>query len=224
MDRARASTPVHSEQKMRTEESARPLNGERAVQALRFGPFELDLRSGELRRSGMLVHLQPQPSKVLELLALRAGELVTREEIQKELWPAGTFVDFEQSLNFCIRQIRSALGDSALAPRYLETLPRRGYRWIGPSESIGGGQRPVPLTPIGTLDEVDERAGPFTPRVTAPEASVHGHRRWVFAGGAPPAVAGLCGVSHLSPPPVPRPLPPSPRLPLPPRFLGAGPF
>jgi DNA-binding winged helix-turn-helix (wHTH) protein len=99
--------------------------------ALRFGPFELDVRSGELRRNGTTVRLQPQPFKVLVLLASRPGNVVTREEIQSEVWPAGTFVDFEQSLNFCIRQIRSALGDNANAPRYLETLPRRGYRWVG---------------------------------------------------------------------------------------------
>ena len=98
--------------------------------ALRFGPFELDVRSGELRRNGTTVRLQPQPLKVLLLLAGRPGEVVTREEIQSEIWPAGTFVDFEQSLNFCVRQIRAALRDDANAPRYVETLPRRGYRWV----------------------------------------------------------------------------------------------
>ena len=104
--------------------------------ALRFGPFELDVRSGELRRNGTTVRLQPQPLKVLLLLAGRPGEVVTREEIQAEIWPAGTFVDFEQSLNFCIRQIRAALRDDANAPRYVETLPRRGYRWVaGPVQS-----------------------------------------------------------------------------------------
>jgi eukaryotic-like serine/threonine-protein kinase len=101
--------------------------------ALRFGPFELDVRSGEVRRNGTTVRLQPQPFKVLALLATRPGDVVTREEIQAEVWPAGTFVDFEQSLNFCVRQIRTALGDNANAPRYVETLPRRGYRWIGGS-------------------------------------------------------------------------------------------
>ncbi len=101
------------------------------LKALRFGAFEMDLRAGELRRSGHLVRLQPQPFKVLSLLASRPADVVTREEIQAEVWPAGTFVDFEQSLNFCIRQIRAALGDNALAPRYVETLPRRGYRWVG---------------------------------------------------------------------------------------------
>ena len=113
--------------------ASNPLNAEAEGQllALRFGPFELDVRSGELRRNGTTVHLQPQPFKVLVLLACRPGEVVTREEVQAEVWPAGTFVDFEQSLNFCVRQIRAALGDNANAPRYLETLPRRGYRWIG---------------------------------------------------------------------------------------------
>ena len=122
------------------------------VVAFRFGPFELDLRSGEMRRAGVLVRLQPQPFKVLALLASRAGELVTREEIQKEVWPVGTFVDFEQSLNFCIRQIRSALGDSALSPRFVETLPRRGYRFnFGPVETVRAPgailewRRPAPL-------------------------------------------------------------------------------
>ena len=113
--------------------ASNPLNDatEGQLLALRFGPFELDVRSGELRRNGTTVRLQPQPFKVLVLLACRPGEVVTREEVQAEVWPAGTFVDFEQSLNFCIRQIRAALGDNANAPRYVETLPRRGYRWMG---------------------------------------------------------------------------------------------
>lgn len=123
---------------MGTETTPRPHKKDEEIVGLQFGPFELDLKSGELRRAGGLLKLQPQPFKVLALLAGHAGELVTREEIQHEVWPAGTFVDFEQSLNFCIRQIRSVLGDSALTPRYIETLPRRGYRWIGgPVEKIG---------------------------------------------------------------------------------------
>jgi DNA-binding winged helix-turn-helix (wHTH) protein len=121
---------------------------------LRFGVFEMDLRSGELRRSGNLVHLQPQPFKVLALLAVRPGDVITREEIQAEVWPAGTFVDFEQSLNFCVRQIRAALGDSAISPRFVETLPRRGYRWVGgavertsPPATVHEWPRPVPVEP-----------------------------------------------------------------------------
>lgn len=116
-------------------QASNPVNGgvPNNLVALRFGPFELDVRSGEMKKHGSAVKIQPQPFKVLVLLASRPGEVVTREEIQAEVWPAGTFVDFEQSLNFCIRQIRAALGDNALAPRYVETLPRRGYRWVGGS-------------------------------------------------------------------------------------------
>ena len=106
----------------------------------RFGVFELDPRGGELWKAGVRTRLQPQPARVLGLLVSRAGELVTREEIQREVWPEGTFVDFEQSLNFCIRQIRTALGDQAATPRYVETLPRRGYRLLVPVEIVGGAE------------------------------------------------------------------------------------
>ncbi|HEU0093807.1 MAG TPA: winged helix-turn-helix domain-containing protein [Vicinamibacteria bacterium] len=112
--------------------------GERA-RRFRFGVFELDPRGGELWKAGVRTRLQPQPARVLSLLVSRCGELVTREEIQREVWPEGTFVDFEQSLNFCIRQIRTALGDQAATPRYVETLPRRGYRLLVPVEIVGGG-------------------------------------------------------------------------------------
>jgi DNA-binding winged helix-turn-helix (wHTH) protein/Tfp pilus assembly protein PilF len=100
------------------------------VPVIRFGPFELALDAGELRRDGEPVKLQPQPLKVLALLASRPGEIVTREEIQHQVWNGDTFVDFEHGVNFCIRQIRSALGDSARTPHYVETLPRRGYRFV----------------------------------------------------------------------------------------------
>ena len=99
---------------------------------LRFGPFDLDSRSGELRKGGDVVKLPPQPFKVLTLLARRSGEVVTRNEIQEQIWHDETFVDFDQGLNFCIRQIREALGDDADAQRYIETLPRRGYRFLMP--------------------------------------------------------------------------------------------
>ena len=98
--------------------------------SIRFGEFELEPKSGELRKAGLPVKLQPQPLRVLVLLASNAGELVTREEIQQEIWAGVTFVDFEHGLNFCIKQIRAALGDNAQAPRFIETLPRRGYRFI----------------------------------------------------------------------------------------------
>src|SRR5215471_9212954 len=108
---------------------------------IRFEAFELALKSGELRKAGAAVKLQPQPFKVLALLAAHAGQLITREELQQQIWEGETFVDFEHGLNFCIKQIRAALGDSAQTPRYIETLPRRGYRFIAPvitDEEDGG--------------------------------------------------------------------------------------
>lgn len=111
----------------------------------RFGPFELNPRAAELRREGSIVPLQPQPAGVLALLVQRAGELVTREEIQAAIWP-DRVVDYEQGLNYAIRKIRSALGDDADTPRYVETLPRRGYRFAAPVErvptSAAGRERP----------------------------------------------------------------------------------
>jgi DNA-binding winged helix-turn-helix (wHTH) protein len=98
----------------------------------RFGQFELDLAAGELRRNAARVRLQPQPFKLLALLVRRGGALVGRDEIRTELWPEGTFVDFDQSVNFAVKQIREVLGDSAERPLYIETVPRRGYRFIAP--------------------------------------------------------------------------------------------
>src|SRR5215472_6992060 len=101
---------------------------------LRFDVFELDSAAGELRRQGDRVKLPPQPFRVLELLVRRGGEVVTRADIRERIW-SDSFVDFEQGLNFCIRQIREALGDTADAPRFIETLPRRGYRFLLPVET-----------------------------------------------------------------------------------------
>jgi len=101
---------------------------------VRFGVYEVDLRAGELRKSGVKIKLQEQPFQILALLLGRPGEVVTREEIQKKLWPADTFVDFEHSLNAAVKRLREALGDSADNPRFVETLPRRGYRFIYPVE------------------------------------------------------------------------------------------
>jgi TolB-like protein/DNA-binding winged helix-turn-helix (wHTH) protein/Tfp pilus assembly protein PilF len=98
---------------------------------LRFGPFQLDLEACELRKGDTLLHLAPQPCKVLALLASRPQKVFTRREIQREIWGGDTFVDFDQGLNVAIRQIRAALCDDAETPRYIETLPRRGYRFIG---------------------------------------------------------------------------------------------
>jgi TolB-like protein/DNA-binding winged helix-turn-helix (wHTH) protein/Tfp pilus assembly protein PilF len=99
---------------------------------VRFGAFELDLRTGELRKSGVRINLPDQPFQVLKTLLERPGELVAREELRQQLWSAETFVDFEHGLNAAVRRLRDALGDSADVPRFIETLPRRGYRFIAP--------------------------------------------------------------------------------------------
>ena len=97
-----------------------------------FGPFEVDVVSGELRRQGLKIRLQDQPFRLLVLLLDRAGEVVAREKVRETLWPADTYVDFDHSLNTAVRKLREALGDSAEAPRYVETIARRGYRFIAP--------------------------------------------------------------------------------------------
>ena len=104
---------------------------------LRFESFELDVRAGELHKGGVKLHLQGQPLQLLVILLQNAGKLVTREELRSQLWPADTFVDFDHSLHNAIARIREVLSDSAETPRYIETLPRRGYRFIAPVEELG---------------------------------------------------------------------------------------
>jgi len=109
-----------------------PIAGRRIV---RFGVFEADLQAGELRKSGIRIRLQEQPFQVLALLLEHPGDVVTRENLREKLWPADTFVDFDHSLNTAINKIREALGDSAGNPRFVETLARRGYRFIAPVQA-----------------------------------------------------------------------------------------
>src|SRR5689334_6791937 len=111
----------------------------RSPSRIQFGHFELDVESGELWKRGRKVKLAPQPARLLGLLANSSGCLVTRESIKRQLWGEGTFIDFEHGLNFCIRKIRAALCDSAKRPKYIETLPPRGYRFIAPTTAIGNG-------------------------------------------------------------------------------------
>jgi cholera toxin transcriptional activator len=99
---------------------------------VRFGVFELDLSAGELRKNGVKLRLQEQPFQVLAMLLERAGEVVTREELRQKLWPSDTFVDFDHSLNTAVNKVREVIGDSASSPRYVETLARRGYRFMAP--------------------------------------------------------------------------------------------
>ena len=104
--------------------------------SLSFGSFEVDVVSGELRRQGLKIRLQDQPFRVLVLLLDRAGDVVTREQVRETLWPADTYVDFDHSLNTAVRKLREALGDSAETPRYVETIARRGYRFIAPVAAL----------------------------------------------------------------------------------------
>ena len=110
---------------------------------LRFGIFELEVDSGELRKSGRAVRLRPQAAKILVLLASRPGQLVTREDLREKIWGNETFVDFEHGLNLCIKEVRAALGDDADTPRYVETLPKRGYRFMATVEGAQPAARPA---------------------------------------------------------------------------------
>src|SRR5216684_2788556 len=101
-----------------------------SVPPARFGPFEVDFRAGELLKNGRRIRLQDQPLQVLAMLLEHPGNVVTRDEFRQELWPNDTFVDFDHGLNNAINRLRDALNDSAEVPRFIETLPRRGYRFI----------------------------------------------------------------------------------------------
>ena len=107
----------------------------RASAVRRFGSFELDLEAERLLKSGRTIRIQPQPFRLLCLLTKRPGALVTREEIQTALWAGDTFVDFDQGVNFAIKQVREALGDSAEDSLYVQTVPKRGYRFLAPIET-----------------------------------------------------------------------------------------
>src|SRR5437763_9112351 len=126
---------------------------------LRFDNFELDTRAGELRKGGIKLRLQGQPLQVLATLMERAGNLVTREQLRAQLWPADTFVDFDHSLHNAIARIRAVLGDCAEQPRYIETMPRRGYRFIAAVEVVGVSQPELDAK----LDPPHEVAQPSPP-------------------------------------------------------------
>ena len=137
----------------------------------RFGPYVLDATNGELRKAGVSLKLHPQPFQVLLLLAERAGQTVTREEIQRCLWGDNTFVDFERGINFCICQIRTVLGDDAEEPRYVETLPRRGYRFIAPVTADATSDSPAVEDGISQLQKdraPRETGAPPHPRTLTP--------------------------------------------------------
>jgi TolB-like protein/DNA-binding winged helix-turn-helix (wHTH) protein/Flp pilus assembly protein TadD len=166
----------------------------------RFGDFEFDPNSGELHRQGAKVRLQEQPFQILRLLLTRPGEVVTREEVRRALWPGDTFVDFDMGLNSAIKRLRDALQDSADHPRYVETLPRRGYRFIAPLEpppDVAGAPAPdaawrrkrLPLR--SRLVIVSAAAAVVCGGLAASTAWLH------FRGGSPPASAPIRSLAVL---------------------------
>jgi Tol biopolymer transport system component/DNA-binding winged helix-turn-helix (wHTH) protein len=170
---------------------------------IRFGPFCIDPTSGELRKGGIVVKLQPQPFRVLRLLAERAGQVVDREEIRRQLWNGETFVDFDRSINFCVNQIRAALSDDAEKPRYVETLPRRGYRFIATvSEAaeleVVTPSRPAQLTREKTnlLPALSSSTFVGQPVRTNPEPGMY-RKLWVWVWVFPITLVVAMGVDWI---------------------------
>ncbi len=165
---------------------------------LRFGVFELNLDLEEVRKNGSLLRLPPQPFKLLAMLASRSGQVVTRDEIQQQLWGSDTFIDFEQGVNKCIKQIRTVLGDNADNPLYIETIPRHGYRFLAPVRT-----KIVPAPP----PQVKEASSGLI-------ANVAGEVRSRIAGTLPlppPAKSAPGSAAAVAPPAeaAPQPAPPS---------------
>jgi cholera toxin transcriptional activator len=144
-----------------------PLPGQTSAspqpQRFRFGLFEADEATGELRRQGIRIKLNAQPFQLLALLLAGPGELLTRDEIARELWPGETFVDFEHGVNSAINRIREALGDTAGNPRFIETLARRGYRFVAPVECIGADTLPTPASENSVSEPI---VAPVEPTLT----------------------------------------------------------
>ena len=130
----------------------------RSVRRYRFGAFEADAATGELRRQGIRIRINAQPFQVLLMLLERPGQLLTREEISRELWPDGTFVDYEHGVNSAVNRIREALGDTAANPRFVETLARRGYRFVAPVEAIADVPAPNAQSDAASAGSVEQPA------------------------------------------------------------------
>jgi TolB-like protein/DNA-binding winged helix-turn-helix (wHTH) protein len=168
---------------------------------LRFGVFEADLRLGELTRSGKRVRLQEQPFRVLVMLLERPGELVTRTELHNQLWPQ-TIVDFDHGLNKAVSKIRDALGDSPDSPRFIETIPGRGYRFLADVTPVGA---PPPPVPVPAVPAASVAVPPSAPMASAPPAGSspsatpsRGSRRWIWSGVALALVVAIAVVSRRS--------------------------
>jgi Tol biopolymer transport system component/DNA-binding winged helix-turn-helix (wHTH) protein len=166
---------------------------------VRFGLFELDLQARELRKSGIRIKLQEQPFQILSLLLERPGEIVTREELQKRLWPGDTFVDFDLSLNSAVKKLRQALNDDSENPRFIETLYRRGYRFIGSADGVA--RLEVVQSPNGILGQPEPTE--LTPTKAASSAPTARHRKPLLLLGTL-LLLGLAAVVWLGKPQPPR--------------------
>ena len=179
-----------------------PSNGR---QRLRFGLFEADLASGELYKHGRLIHVQEQPFRILAMLLERPGEVISREEVQKTLWPEGTFVDFDEGLDTALKKLRQALGDSPQNPVFVETIPRRGYRFIAPVHGAGNGS--VSNADQSVLPGEHNYSGNAQEANMAQPALARSQlRRNVLLALASVAAIGVGAILFraLSPPPVPK--------------------
>ncbi len=152
-----------------------------------FGPYEADLSSGELRKNGFHVNIQDLPLRLLSARAEKSGQVVTRDELQKRLWPADTFVDFEDGLNTAVKKLREALGDNAETPRYVETVPRRGYRFLQDAKQISPSARTGLAAPEMRPSEM---AGQFSALADRWRSR---WKTWALAAGVVLAVMGGVG-------------------------------
>src|SRR6476620_1248245 len=128
----------------------------RSAGRLCFGMFEVDANTGELRRDGIKIKLQDQPLQILQILLAQPGELVSREELRKQIWPSNTFVDFDHGINNAIKRLREALADSADTPKFVETVARRGYRFIGKLEKTAASMESLAVLPLENLSPAPE--------------------------------------------------------------------
>jgi eukaryotic-like serine/threonine-protein kinase len=184
--------------RMETSAAAHPAD----VRRVRFGPFEMDFASGEVLKGGRPAHLPPQPFRILEMLVRRPGDVVTREEIKERLWSDGTVVDFDQGLNSCIYQIRALLNDDADVPRFLETVPRRGYRWLGPVEVLAA----APEAARPSLHLVEEAGEAPAPAITThhpPRIETRRVLPWAHGAVTVLALAAVVYFSLVRSPPSP---------------------
>lgn len=175
---------------------------------IRFGPYEADFHSKELRKQGMKLKLSGQPLQILEMLLARPGELVNREELQKQLWSDDAFVDSNHGLNAAVNKLRDALGDSADEPKYIETLPRRGYRFIGTIEQAAANpaKSPIPILPVVAIpissfpQKAEELPSPEAPKpVPFPVSSRRNMaERRVFFAAAAMLLLGIAVSAYLS--------------------------